>query len=294
MPPVLDVALGELTCRSAQQMFARDGSFGDGERHAVLELIAETVCAAQLVKRRARPDSARESLIEQPAIQQDIHAGIWRRDLYCPQDFIPLPRDVSNDFIEIGAAITGYQLARAFLVFSLTQEKYHFGAVAGTQFDNRLQRGARIETRAHFPRELRAALQGGRTFRSSIAAEKFSAVSCNRSLPSGQIRKCNAAAKLTIPRATREQGARLRIEFGNNIRRGSATRIAQHPFGIRGNGDPACTARLITQRESRDFYRVFGRHKLKQIQRNTARAVLEAGISLPVAGNVGRVFIPDR
>ena len=43
------------------------------ERHAVLQLVAEAVGAARLVEGRARPDAAGERLVEQPAVEQDVH-----------------------------------------------------------------------------------------------------------------------------------------------------------------------------------------------------------------------------
>ena len=82
MPPVLNVAFDKLPRGRAQQMLARDFAVGDAQRHHVLELVAETVRAAQLIKRRARPDAARQRLIEQPAIHQHIHGRIGRGDLH--------------------------------------------------------------------------------------------------------------------------------------------------------------------------------------------------------------------
>src|ERR1700728_3315417 len=76
MPPVLHVAFDELPARGAQQMFASDGAFRYRHRHHVLQLIAETVGSAELIERGPRPDAARKCLVEQPAIQDDIHAGI--------------------------------------------------------------------------------------------------------------------------------------------------------------------------------------------------------------------------
>ena len=57
-PPMLHVALGELTRRGAEQVFARQIGPGGGESHAVLQLVAKTVGAASLIERRARPDAA--------------------------------------------------------------------------------------------------------------------------------------------------------------------------------------------------------------------------------------------
>ena len=57
-PPVLDVALGELSGGRAQQMLARQIGPDSGERHAVLQLVTKAVGAAGLIEGRARPDAA--------------------------------------------------------------------------------------------------------------------------------------------------------------------------------------------------------------------------------------------
>ena len=48
------------------------------ERHAVLQLVAEAVGAARLVEGRARPDAAGERLVEQPAVEHDVHRAVGR------------------------------------------------------------------------------------------------------------------------------------------------------------------------------------------------------------------------
>jgi len=70
VPPVLDVALDELTRRRAQDLRARDLGRGVDERHHVLQLVAEAVGAAGLIEGRACPDAAGQRLIQQPAVQQ--------------------------------------------------------------------------------------------------------------------------------------------------------------------------------------------------------------------------------
>ena len=81
MPPVLHVAFDELA-RGAQQVLAqRAWVRADGERHDVLELVAEAVGAARLVEGRARPHAAGERLVEQPAVQHEVHGAVGRLHL---------------------------------------------------------------------------------------------------------------------------------------------------------------------------------------------------------------------
>src|ERR1051325_4422005 len=69
VPPVLDIAFHELACGGAQNVAARKRGRRMHKRHHVLQLVAESVGAARLIKGRAAPDPATESLIRQPAIE---------------------------------------------------------------------------------------------------------------------------------------------------------------------------------------------------------------------------------
>ena len=66
----------------------------DHERHHVLELVAESVGAARLVEGGARPDAAGERLVEQPAVEQQVHGAVRRRHLDGAEHVVPLGRDV--------------------------------------------------------------------------------------------------------------------------------------------------------------------------------------------------------
>src|SRR5580658_3255307 len=68
-PPMLDVALSELSSGGAQQMLTRQGGPAKSERHAILKLVAESVGTARLIKGRSCPHAAGERLIEHPAIE---------------------------------------------------------------------------------------------------------------------------------------------------------------------------------------------------------------------------------
>ena len=61
-----------------------------GERHAILQLIAKAVGAAGLIEGRARPNAAGERLVEQPAIEHEVHRAVGRLDLDCAQNLAPM------------------------------------------------------------------------------------------------------------------------------------------------------------------------------------------------------------
>ena len=75
-PPVLHVALGELTSGCAQEVFARQIRPGGRERHAILQLVAKAIGSAGLIEGRAGPNAAGESLVEQPAIEHEVHRAV--------------------------------------------------------------------------------------------------------------------------------------------------------------------------------------------------------------------------
>ena len=126
-PPVLHVALSELARGRAQQMFARQIRPGCGERHAVLQLVAKTVGAAGLIERRARPNTACERLVEQPAIEHEVHRAVRRLDLDRAQSLIPAACDVRLQGVEIGCA-NGYDRGAGILACcGLSQKEDDFG-----------------------------------------------------------------------------------------------------------------------------------------------------------------------
>ena len=91
-PPMLHVALDELPRGGAQQVLARHRRPRGGQRHAVLQLVAEAIRAARLVESRARPDAAGQRLVQQPAVQHDIHRPVGRLHLDRAEHLVPVAR----------------------------------------------------------------------------------------------------------------------------------------------------------------------------------------------------------
>src|SRR5438046_3981846 len=76
MPPVLDIAFHELSRGGAQDVVASQVWRSLHESHDILQLVSKPVSAARLIKGRAAPDSAAESLIKQPAIEQKVRGKL--------------------------------------------------------------------------------------------------------------------------------------------------------------------------------------------------------------------------
>ena len=89
MPPVLDVALDELTCCSAQQMLAGELTLRHDQRDHILQLVTESVCATRLVQRRPRPQPAGERLVHEPSVEHDVERAVGRSHLDRGLDVVP-------------------------------------------------------------------------------------------------------------------------------------------------------------------------------------------------------------
>ena len=76
MPPVLDVALDELPRRGAEQVGPGQRRFGVDQGHRILQLIPEPVRPAALVQCRTGPHPAGERLVQGPAIEHGVEAGL--------------------------------------------------------------------------------------------------------------------------------------------------------------------------------------------------------------------------
>src|SRR3989338_40268 len=75
-PEMLKVALDKLSSRGSKEMFPCELRFRHHERHSILQLIAKSVCTAGLVQCRTGPHPASQCLIQQPAVEQNIHRSI--------------------------------------------------------------------------------------------------------------------------------------------------------------------------------------------------------------------------
>ena len=93
---MLDVALEELPGGGAQKMCARECGPATSERHDVLELVAEAVGATRLIEGGSRPHAASERLIEQPAIEHDVHRPIRRFHLNRAEHVVPVLRSTAR------------------------------------------------------------------------------------------------------------------------------------------------------------------------------------------------------
>ena len=197
MPPVLHIAFDELTPRGAYQMLAGDIAFRDRHGHHVLQLIAETVGSAELIEPGPGPDAAGKRLVEQPAIQDQIHAGIGSGYLQGAENVIPLTGDFVERLLQIGGAIVVQQPDRPFATFRLTEQESELDGRARAKLDDGLQRGAGIEAGARLSGKRYTAFEPSRMLGRSVAADEFGAIACECRLASAEIGEADPAAKFS-------------------------------------------------------------------------------------------------
>jgi hypothetical protein len=152
MPPVLDVPFPKLSRSGSEEVLAHE--FGPRHRQGqdVLELIAESVRPSGLVERGARPDAAREGLIEKPAVEEEVHRGIGRLDLDRFQHLIPVFLDLAENRVAVERAVAFDQGSGLLGASPLAQQEQHLGAFPRLEFHIRLESGARVQARSGLPR----------------------------------------------------------------------------------------------------------------------------------------------
>ena len=89
MPPMLHIAFAELMRGGAEQMLAGQGRLGVHQRHHILQLIAEAIRTAGLIKAGAPPEPAAKRLVNSQPLAIDVHGGIWRIDVDRAEGAIP-------------------------------------------------------------------------------------------------------------------------------------------------------------------------------------------------------------
>ena len=147
-PPMLDVALDKLPRRGAQQMIANQLRSGECQRHVILQLIAEPIGAARLIKCRARSNPTRQRLVEQPTVQHDVHRAIRRANLHRADNLIPVALGLRHHLSDTCGTHSLDQRAYLLDIIAFADERYDLGPSARRDFDDALQRSARVKAAA--------------------------------------------------------------------------------------------------------------------------------------------------
>jgi hypothetical protein len=122
------------------------------ERQHILELVAEAIRTARLGVAGARPDAARQILVEEPPVNQEVEGVVGCGDAHGAQRVIPgfLHRDEFglSSFCAVLAREPPQERAGLGRVPPLPEEEHNAARRAGLEVHDRLQRCARVEAGA--------------------------------------------------------------------------------------------------------------------------------------------------
>ena len=158
VPPVLDVAFDELARRGMEDVVARQMRRRHHQRQHVLQLIAEAERAARLIEGGASPDAAGQRLVEQPAVEHQVHRSIRRRDLHRAEQRAPEALHIlegRGDSLRRAAA--PHERRHAGFIGGFAEQADHGLLLRRLQRDADLYGAARVHRRAGAVREARRA-----------------------------------------------------------------------------------------------------------------------------------------
>ena len=146
MPPVEHVTRLELAPGRGQDVPAGQLGRGMDQRHHVLQLVAEAKCAAGLVEGRTAPDAAGQALVQQPAIEHQVHGGIRCVDLHRTKQIVPQVIGGLPGLFDLRRILEACSQRHRFgAVGALAEQEPHLFAASRRQVDVHLERGTRIE-----------------------------------------------------------------------------------------------------------------------------------------------------
>ena len=148
MPPVLDVSLGELVGRGPQEVLPGELAPRGHQGDDVLELVAEPVGAAGLVERRPRPQPAGERLVDEPAVEHDVHRAVGRPHLDRALGVVPVARHAAQRRLVVGRPPAPDEVGRRRGVVRLAEQHDDLGPRSVGELEAGLQGGARIQAGA--------------------------------------------------------------------------------------------------------------------------------------------------
>src|SRR5205085_6739471 len=209
----------------AQEMFARHRWSRQRKCHPVLKLVAETISAARLIKRRSRPQAADQRLIEQPAIEHDVHRPVRCTHLNAAEHVVPMLHDLAKDRIKIGLAVARGQSLRFGGGGCLAEEENDVDHLVRLELQRGLKNATGIEAGA-YPLGKRCGFSGKRGWvvERAISAQELSPVAGPRYLPSGEVGKRHAGAECRIPGIAGKESTRCGLDLRHDEGCGRAPR----------------------------------------------------------------------
>ena len=291
MPPVLHVAFAELAGRAEQQVFAQQARLGMDERHRVLQLIAEAESAARLVVAAARPQTARQGLVQQPAVGEHVERRVGRFHLHRAERALPvLPHLFERSARGADAAEAlrpGCRASSASAPDAEHEDDFALLAVgaARTEPGSRRMGSSAAPDLAGQPRRAHR----GRISQRAVAAEEFRAVAGDGARRLVHVEERHASGELACCRGCARRARRCRGPISvTTCMADFGAQIAQHPFHVAGRGESARSARLVAHLQHRELDRRIQRHVHPQLGADAVFRVLEHAVAEAVPADVRR------
>ena len=210
MPPVLHIALDELMRCRAEQVLTGELATRNDQRDHVLQLVAESVRSASLVEGRSRPQPAGEGLVDEPAVQHDVHGAVRGPHLDGRLDVVPQLLDLAKRGGVVAARARRMRSIAAWRV-GLAERHDDLGPIPGGELEARLQRGTWVNARSDGFLQSVTTGEACRPLGRAVATEELGPVSGERGLSPPQIQEGDATAELDVPRVGRQQRLGLRL-----------------------------------------------------------------------------------
>ena len=239
---MLDIAFAELMGRTAQQVLAHEAGLGMDKGHHVLQLIAETECAAGLVVSAASPQTAGQRLIQKPAVRQYIERLIRCFNLYSAQRVLPvMPYFFQRVVRRRRAAVALHQMACIVERAPGAEPENNLTLFSVIQLDCKLYGRAGIQGGAYLVGKLRPGHRR-RIAERAVASDELGAVAAEG--PGGivDVEERNAPGEFYVVGVACMERAAEWIDFSNDVHGRFRPQVAQHPLHVAGCGEPARAA----------------------------------------------------
>ena len=283
---MLDVALGELTRCRAHDLLAQQLRLGVEQGHGILQLIAEPEGPAGLIEATASPHAAREGLIDEPAVGEEVEVRVRRLHVDRAERAVPeRPDGFERRPRLLGAAEPLDQGARVCEITSRAERERDLARLAVAELDHDLHPEARVERGADATRQA-FAQHARRARRRSVAPEQLEAIAADAPVVLAAIEKRDPRCELGIVGVAREQARSLRIELGDHVRCVRLAARTEHEIEHGGHRDPARFSRGVVQLEHHELHGRIDRHVRGQLARDAALGDLEHAVAEPVTRGV--------
>ena len=228
------------------------------DRQGVLQLVAEAERAARLVERGPPPDAARQRLVEQPAVHDQIHPAIGRADGYRAEQLVPEAAHSGQRRLD-GRRIPEALDQRADLreIVHVADHAEDHAVFGGSEIELNADRAARIVTGADAVREV-VAPERGRPGQRAVAADELGAIPGEGSCRADSHERSSTAARFANSWRKRLVATTAPVSgsvAGHDVDGRARAVLSQHPIDVEGHRQPARRRAGVLEREAEDLRR---------------------------------------